>query len=427
MLLISALFGLILGIVSGILPGVGASGIILMCLPVFLNLEPEYAFVAYLSLVISSQYVASITAIYTGIPGAESSVPTSREFANIRKYNLENTAIIQNARSSIVGNIVGISLFLLITPLFFYLASLYKNDIRIGILTFTYLIIVLISDRKLEALILVATGTFLMTLGYNENTFQTFDLGLPVLSVGVPWITLVMGSLMGSGIRSITDKEINSIATINKDIKTVYLPSTFRGSLIGFFVGFIPGLSYILSSIFSYLVEKRILREKQIERKILGSLAASESAHSSGILAMLIPLLVFGIPITASEGVILNIISIKSTIPDILNTLLEDKYKIVLILLTVNLVSYFLAMKGKLLVNLFFSINKKILKVLLFAFGLIGTYYSLDYSITFGLFCYLITFSIFYIRDFNPLPFIISVILFPSSESSYYLFLQVLK
>jgi len=424
-MILSSLFGILLGTIAGLLPGIGSSSIILILLPVFFALTPMQVLMAYLGLIISSQYVASVTAIHLGVPGAESAAPTAKEYANLRYHGLSDIAIVQNARSSLIGNLVGMGIFLCLVPLFYYFAQFYKNDIKIGILCFTYLAVILTADKKLEALLSILVGSFLMSLGYNEQTFQTFDLGIPYLSVGIPWITLVMGALMGSGIQAIKPVEVRNYPNKIQKLKIPYFTSALRGSFLGFLIGFVPGLSYILSSIIAYLTERKILQEKEIKNKVLGSLAASESGHNAGTIAMLIPLLVFGIPITASEGIILNIITINTTIPHVLKEVLAEKYTFLFVLFLINLFSYWIAMRGRFLVDLFFKIPSSIIKILLFTLGLVGTYFSLDYAIVLGIVVYLITLAIFYIWDINPLPFVIAVILFTTSQSAYYLFIQV--
>ena len=89
-----------------------------------------------------------------------------------------------------------------------------------------------------------------------------------------------------------------------------YWVTLVRSSFLGSIGGFVPGLSYAFSSIFSYTIERWIRQRKNTYNYNgdVNCLIASESANNAGAFTQMIPLLFLGIPITASEALIYNIL-----------------------------------------------------------------------------------------------------------------------
>jgi putative tricarboxylic transport membrane protein len=85
-------------------------------------------------------------------------------------------------------------------------------------------------------------------------------------------------------------------------------PSAVRGSLVGFLAGFIPTLSYSISSKIAWLAEKRRY-SSPIDIHSIRRVVAAESANNAAALSALIPLLLFGIPLVASEVVLYNMLT----------------------------------------------------------------------------------------------------------------------
>jgi len=75
------------------------------------------------------------------------------------------------------------------------------------------------------------------------------------------------------------------------------IPAVFRGTLVGFFLGAIPGGSATVSGFAAYAVEKRVSRQRALFGKgAIAGVAAPESANNSATGAGMIPLLSLGIP-----------------------------------------------------------------------------------------------------------------------------------
>ena len=79
-----------------------------------------------------------------------------------------------------------------------------------------------------------------------------------------------------------------------------------------------PGMSFGFSSLLAYITEKSLRKKQKLYKQgDFPSLIASESANNAGVFTQLVPLLFLGIPITASEALIYNILEMRGLPVDI--------------------------------------------------------------------------------------------------------------
>jgi putative tricarboxylic transport membrane protein len=103
--------------------------------------------------------------------------------------------------------------------------------------------------------------------------------------------------------------QTNSVAQITDSFAVKpYVPTIVRSSVMGWFLGLVPGLSYILSATGCYAYEKwRRIKSKLYEPGDMHTMVAAETGNTSGAFSTLIPLMIFGIPITISEVILYNL------------------------------------------------------------------------------------------------------------------------
>jgi putative tricarboxylic transport membrane protein len=89
-----------------------------------------------------------------------------------------------------------------------------------------------------------------------------------------------------------------------------------RGSLIGFFLGILPGGGAILASFVSYAVEKRFARNpERFGNGAIEGVAAPESANNSAASGAFIPLLTLGIPSNVLMAILIGALMIHGIPP----------------------------------------------------------------------------------------------------------------
>ena len=98
-LIVPCIVGIMLGVFSGVLPGIGTFVSLLLIFPYLIELQPIQILICYVAITSISQYVSSIPAIVIGIPGESSSMPAVLESKNLKT--------VQDIQQSIVGSAVG--------------------------------------------------------------------------------------------------------------------------------------------------------------------------------------------------------------------------------------------------------------------------------------------------------------------------------
>jgi len=129
-----------------------------------------------------------------------------------------------------------------------------------------------------------------------------WTFGIDDLQQGFAKVPFVSGLL----VMPILFKKYAKFEVLHHKIQTTFMmptvaflrniTSSVRGSVLGFVCGLVPGVTTMLASTMSHTIESRLHPNRPV-RKII----AAETGNNSGQFASLLPLLLFGIPITGSE------------------------------------------------------------------------------------------------------------------------------
>lgn len=331
---------LALGLFAGFLPGIGVTTMLILLTSSYYQLPPEATVLSFIVMVITGNYVSSIMALQTSVPGAESSIPVAEQGYRIRSEGLLPFAIKQNVYSTVIGNSIG--LFLL--P-FAYIAlqSIYPMltmKVQTAIIIAGVLFIVFSASELGFALLAVVLAFMVSNLGYNAQDNSEITFGLEFLSDGLPWLAVVTGVLVGSGLRPVTYRPKRQL-TPHRSVPSHkgFIKHAASHSVLGFFLGLTPGLSYVMSS----LVASRIAMRKGSPMDVV---VASDSASAAGVMAMLLPLFVFGLPITAGEAYVFNVTNSMGAFSDVINALTSSPWMLVAVVAIANVVGALVALAG---------------------------------------------------------------------------------
>ena len=92
--------------------------------------------------------------------------------------------------------------------------------------------------------------------------------------------------------------------------------SILRGTVIGFFLGILPGGGAVIASFVSYAVEKRVSKHpEQFGQGAIEGVAAPESANNAAAQGAFIPLLTLGIPANVVMALLLGALVIHGVTP----------------------------------------------------------------------------------------------------------------
>ena len=301
------ILGVITGVLFGVIPGAGPFLAIATLYPLLQILDPFNILLFYISLLITSNYTNSVTAILYGIPGDAAAVTTARHGHKLFLKGKGHLAVSNNAISSTIGSVFAIILFLLFLPSIYSIFQFYNSTLQLGIICTAIVFLTLLSKQKIwKTVSLFLFGGVLAKIGFNNTTYETWGtFNIDYLTLGIPFSAVMICLYIVPELLKFRDVEMGEQKKINKfgyDPSTI--TSTGIGSFVGFWCGLVPGVTNILGSYLS----------ANLVKKDLNKIAAAEAANNSGALSSLLPLIILGIPIVGSEVLIFYLIVTKGFI-----------------------------------------------------------------------------------------------------------------
>lgn len=310
--------GVFAGTLVGVLPGLGPFAAISFFLPLVFSIsDPILSIIFLCSLYFGTQYGGSLTSILLRIPGEPSSVVTMIDGYKLTEKGRAGKALAAAAISSFIGGIISIAfVYWFAEPL--ASLALKFGPIEYATLMFAGLITsVFVSNQSfLKGFGVLLIGIALSFIGLDINSgVERFTFGNPELSEGISFAILAMGVYgLAEVILNLFEKDINlkskvaigSIYPTKNELKEITY-SSLRGTLIGSFIGTLPGGSNVLASFASYIVEKKIDKRNEVGEGSLKGVAAPESANNAASQTNLIPMLSLGLPITPVMSLLLSV------------------------------------------------------------------------------------------------------------------------
>jgi putative tricarboxylic transport membrane protein len=324
--LLYCLIGVVVGMLVGVLPGLGPAATIAILLPITFGIEPVTAIIMLAGIFYGAQYGGTITSVLLRLPGEASSVVTVFDGHALARNGRAGTALGIAAVGSFIGGTVSIVALSFVAPLVAGFAldfgpPEYTALALLGIL----LVATVSSGDRLKAVIAACLGLLLATVGRDSFTgAERFTFDNLSLADGLDFVPIAMG-LFGLGEILYNLEERHRAVHAPAKVANVW-PSGAdlrqssgaigRGSVLGFFLGILPGGGATLASLAAYAVEKR--RSKTPERFGRGAVegvAAPESANNAAATSSFIPLLTLGIPANATMAVIFGALLIQGVSP----------------------------------------------------------------------------------------------------------------
>jgi putative tricarboxylic transport membrane protein len=273
-----------------------------------------------------AMYGGSTTSILVNIPGEAASAVTCLDGYQMARQGKAGRALGISAFGSFIAGTIGIvGLTLVAVPL----ADLalrfgppeYFALMCLGMVVLTFLS----STSMIRALMMACFGILIGTVGTDTVSGTTrFSFGMTELMDGVGLVPVVMGlfgiSEMLLNIETKIDREIfktrvkGLFPTVRDWIQSA--GAIIRGTVIGFFLGILPGGGAVLSSFVSYAVEKKVSKTpEKFGTGLIEGVAAPESANNSAAQGAFIPLLTLGIPSNVVMAMLLGALIIHGVTP----------------------------------------------------------------------------------------------------------------
>ncbi|WP_419960022.1 tripartite tricarboxylate transporter permease [Psychrobacillus sp. BM2] len=320
-----ALIGVIIGTAVGVLPGIGPMSGVALLIPVTATMTsgmPTGAAAASSIILLAgvyygAMYGGSTTSILLNTPGESSSVVTTLDGYQMAQQGRAGAALAISAIGSFVAGIISlIGLVLLAEPLS-------NVAIKFGPAEYFSLMLLglaavsgLAGKSMTKALMMTVFGLMLGTIGIDAvSGIARFTYNQPILFSGLEFLTIAVGLFaLGEVVKTVLEKdeETGTIAKINRilptkqDMKDSTVPIV-RGSLLGFFIGVLPGAGATLASFFSYTTEKKFSKNpERFGKGHIAGVAGPESANNAASGGAMIPLLTLGIPGSGTTAILMG-------------------------------------------------------------------------------------------------------------------------
>jgi putative tricarboxylic transport membrane protein len=319
-------FGVLLGTLVGVLPGLGPTTTIAILLPLSYHIgEPISTIIFLAGIFYGSQYGGSITCILLKIPGEASSTVTILDGYPMSQKGRAGAAITITAMASfLAGTVAAIIIALLSKPLL-KITFLFGPWEYAGLMLLGILACIMVTQGNLwKGILMTMLGGFLGLIGTDVLTGKyRFTAGSIYLIDGISFITLTVGifaiseALFNLMTLSIENKiiKIKSLYPTKEEIKESIMPA-IRGTFLGSLLGLLPGGTAVLSSFLSYALEKRLSNKpNEFGKGAIAGIAGPEAANNAAAQTNFLPTLMLGIPITPIMSLIISILMIQGIQP----------------------------------------------------------------------------------------------------------------
>ena len=262
--------GCFLGTLVGVLPGLGPTAGMAMLIPITAGLPPVTAMIMLCGIYYGSMYGGSTTAILINCPGEAASVPTALDGYPMTLQGRAGPALGMAAISSWIAGTFGVVMLSILGPALSDVALKFGPVENFSLMCLGLTIIVSLAGKSLvKGLISGLLGLFLSTVGI-DPIWGTGRLAYTTdLLGGIDFISVIVGLFAIAEVLNKSQQVFQKMPPVPRGLRAL-LPNRkdmadstgafVRSSLLGFFIGILPGVSSSVASFMAYDLEKKFSR-----------------------------------------------------------------------------------------------------------------------------------------------------------------------
>jgi putative tricarboxylic transport membrane protein len=321
-----SLIGCLIGTMVGVLPGVGPLAGISMLLPTTFGLDPTSAIILLAGIYYGAMYGGSTTSILMRIPGEAASVMTCIDgYAMSQKGRAGAALAISAIGSYVAGTLSVVGLMFLAPPLARFALGFgppeYTSLLLCGLVVLSYMT----GGSVVKNLAMVVLGLMLGMIGIDQMSgYFRFSYGLVALGDGIGVVPVAVGLFGISEIlatagsperKEILQPKFRDLLPTREELRDSAKP-ILRGTVLGFFIGIIPGSAHIISTFLSYAMERRLSKHpERFGQGAIEGVAGPESANNAASEGALVPMLALGVPTGPIPAVLLAALMVHGITP----------------------------------------------------------------------------------------------------------------
>ena len=317
--MIACVAGVLVGTLTGVLPGIGVTGAMALLLPISFGMDATTALILFAGIYYGAMYGGSTTSILVNLPGEAASVVTCLDGNQMAKKGRAGAALAISAWGSFIAGTIGLIALTFIADDIAGLALKFKSPEYFAICVLGLVILTNLTGKNpLKSLLMVFFGLALGTIGMDDVFgVSRFDFGNMYLKRGIEFGVVAMAvfginELFGTLLEPQDDDikiekvKIRDLYPNREEWKRSVAP-ILRGTVIGFLIGLIPGPAGTLASFSSYAAEKKVSKHpEEFGHGAIEGVAGPESANNAASSAAFVPLLSLGLPFAPPSALLLT-------------------------------------------------------------------------------------------------------------------------
>lgn len=322
------LVGTSLGIVVGAIPGLTGTMLISLTLPLTFTMAPLHAIVLLISMYVGSISGGLISATLLRMPGTPASIMTTLDGYPMARAGKAARALGLGIAASFVGGTLSWIVLVLLTRPLADLAAGFGPFEKFSLVMMALVLIAAVSQGSLlRGLIAGLLGMLVAMPGVDPALgVLRLTFGVNALDAGFDLVPVLIGVFAVSQI--IQDAiEIDRTPRTMFAVRTrdVLLPlsdwtrhgvNMIRSSVIGTWIGILPGIGANIASVMAYAFARRASRRpEEFGRGSEEGIVASETANNASVGGALVPLIAMGIPGSIIDAILLGAFAMHALTP----------------------------------------------------------------------------------------------------------------
>lgn len=326
--LVFCFVGVLMGTLIGVLPGIGPVTGVALLIPITYGLNPTTALITMAGVYYGAMYGGSTTSILINVPGESSSVMTCLDGYQMARKGRAGPALGMAALASfIAGTFAVIVLTFVAKPLADFAVTFGPAEYFALTLLGLTLVTSLTGKSMIKGIMSGVFGLLVACVGIDAiSGAARFTFGNIYMLDGVGFIGMAVGLFAVSEVLTNIEEPAERIFLETKLTVANLLPNLqdwkdsfgalWRGSIIGFVTGVLPGAGATIASFLAYAAEKKASKHpEKFGTGVIEGVAAPEGANNAATGGALVPLLTLGIPGSGTTAVMLGALMIHGLRP----------------------------------------------------------------------------------------------------------------
>ncbi|WP_372624133.1 tripartite tricarboxylate transporter permease [Falsiroseomonas sp.] len=382
------LLGTALGIFVGAVPGLTGGMLIALTMPLTFVMDSTQALVLMVAMYVGSVSGGLISATLLRMPGTPSSVMTTFDGHPMAQRGEAEKALALSIGASLIGGLIaGVFLVVLSQPLSRWATTFGPWEYFAMVLMALVLIASISQGSMVKGLLAGALGIAFALPGLNPSDGQLrLTLGWHELDGGFALLPVLLGVFVMSQI-------IEDALEIEKKAEPIRIGgqrillslaawkrhwgNLLRSSIIGTWIGILPGVGASISSMVAYATARSFSRTP--EKFGTGheeGIVASEAANNANVGGALIPLITMGIPGSPIDAILLGALILHNIQPGPLLFVnnAEFVWALIAAYLVANILMFIIMTASVRWIARLMLVNRALLLPAIFVFCVVGAY-----------------------------------------------------